>query len=249
MNHFYFGWAGNKRSEIKHFESYLDDIENWGIHTIVEPFCGSGAFSHWLSKKYPKKFKYILNDSDQNLISMLRDMKDDIKRKSLEDNINNCIGTIKDKNDYIGLTGVNRWFIHHKFYNIRAGLYPVGKEFKKVCFDDVPFTSFLKDEDVSISSIDGTELIKNKCMEEGVLFFIDPPYIETYNEFYQNNDGLNVYEWFYNNNINNFNAYLLMILENNWIINLLFKNDIKGRYGKLYQPSKKKTEHYIITNY
>jgi hypothetical protein len=65
--------------------------------------------------------------------------------------------------------------------------------------------------------------------------------------FYQN-FNTNIYEFFSNNNIKQFKAKLILILENNWIIKLLFKNEKSFIYDKQYQVSKKKTNHIIISN-
>ena len=43
-------------------------------------------------------------------------------------------------------------------------------------------------------------------------------------------------------------AYIVLCLEDNWIIKLLFKDYIKAEYNKKYEMSKKKTTHLIITN-
>ena len=44
------------------------------------------------------------------------------------------------------------------------------------------------------------------------------------------------------------NALIILVLEDNWIIKLLFPNDIKETYDKKYSASKKQTSHLLISN-
>ena len=69
-NHFFYPYVGNKREEVEHIYNLLD-LNN--IDTIVEPFCGSCAVSYYLwTQNKDKKYKYILNDLDGNLINLLK---------------------------------------------------------------------------------------------------------------------------------------------------------------------------------
>jgi len=79
------------------------------------------------------------------------------------------------------------------------------------------------------------------------LLFLDPPYTASCNEFYSNKTT-NIYEYCESNNIDKMKAIVIFVLENNWIIRLLFKHNIKSEYNKLYQCSKKNTSHLIISN-
>ena len=66
-NHFFIPYAGNKRSEVeKIYDSIKDKLND--IEYIVEPFCGTSAFSYYMSLRHPKQFKYILNDNNKYLI-------------------------------------------------------------------------------------------------------------------------------------------------------------------------------------
>ena len=74
--HFYFSYVGNKRKEINEILPYiyLDDIK-----TIVEPFCGSCAFSFFLSKN--DNLAFHINDLDANLINFFNKI---VENKELE---------------------------------------------------------------------------------------------------------------------------------------------------------------------
>ena len=79
-NHFLISYAGNKRNECENIFNYCKFLlNNNEIDTIVEPFCGSQAFSYYISTLYPKKFKYILNDNDIFLKELYEIFKDDKK--------------------------------------------------------------------------------------------------------------------------------------------------------------------------
>ena len=65
--------------------------------------------------------------------------------------------------------------------------------------------------------------------------------------FYSNSRS-NIYEYLYANNIKNISCFIISVLEDNWIIKLLFKDDIKQSYNKLYQESKQHTNHLLIAN-
>ena len=73
-NHFFIPYAGNKREEVepiyKEVENYLEKID-----TIIEPYCGTSAISYFISLKFPKKYKYILNDNNKFLIEIYNMIK------------------------------------------------------------------------------------------------------------------------------------------------------------------------------
>ncbi len=71
---FYIGYVGNKRSENKLLEPFLN-LD--GIKKIVEPFCGSSSFSRWIYENYADKYDYFSNDIDAGLIAWLKDVKKD----------------------------------------------------------------------------------------------------------------------------------------------------------------------------
>jgi hypothetical protein len=59
---------------------------------------------------------------------------------------------------------------------------------------------------------------------------------------------MNIYEYMSDHDISNMPAYILLVLESNWIIKLLMKKHIKDEYEKIYQTSKTKTSHFFIDN-
>ncbi len=72
------------------------------------------------------------------------------------------------------------------------------------------------------------------------IIIMDPPYVSTTTNFYYDYN-MNIYEYLYNNNITNEKAKIYLILENIWIIKLLFQhNFILFEYDKQYIQSRKK---------
>jgi len=79
------------------------------------------------------------------------------------------------------------------------------------------------------------------------LIFLDPPYLQLCNDFYLDS-SINIYEYLMKHNINGMLSYIVLVLEDIWIIKLLFRNHIFITYDKKYQTSKKQTKHLIINN-
>lgn len=251
-NHFYIPYAGNKWYEMEHIKFYINDIINKNnIKYIIEPFCGSAAFSYYCSLLYPKKFKYILNDNNNELIKFLNNMKDDNKRNEIQNSINKIIVTIKNKNDYDNLQGLHKWFIHNYIYFHKPGKYPSNKKFNniKINFNKVLFTNFILNEDIEFINNNGIDIINKYSINNNVLLFIDPPYLKSYNKYYSTDSSEYIFNWFNNNDINNFKCKVIMILEYIDSIYNLFFNNIIDIYDKKYLTYKnKKTTHCIIIN-
>jgi site-specific DNA-adenine methylase len=252
-NHFIFSWSGNKRMEVENIVEKINLDNN--IKTIIEPYCGTSAFSVYLSKLYPKKYKYIINDIDKNLIKLYNYIKNDDQQ--IQDLINDTMKNIKNKDDYLKIISNNydnkfiSWFISHKICSIRPGLYDLDYEYsekKKVIFKKYEIFNFLRDEDVEILNIDAVDLIKKYVGLKNCLIFLDPPYLNTCNSFYCDEQSINIYEYLYDNDLTKEKALILLVLEENWIVKLLFKKYVSVRYSKLYQHTKKKTFHMLIVN-
>jgi hypothetical protein len=250
QNHFLFGYSGNKRTEFKNIYNEFLKIDK-EIKYIVEPFCGTSAFSYFLSLINPKKYTYILNDNNKYLIELYETAKDELKLKDLVSHLNIMLidlnkekyQQIVKKNDFAS------WVFYHRVYGLRAGLFPTTKKILKnfnymfTC----PIINFLRTENIIFKNIDGIEILKEYNNKESFIF-IDPPYLKECNDFYKDTK-CNIYEYLYNNNIKGFESKIILCLSENWIIKLLFKDDIKNTYSKLYQASKKNINHLIISNF
>ena len=244
-NHFIMPYFGNKRNEVKEIYEKISPIID-DIKTIIEPFCGSCALSFYISTLHPKKFHYILNDNNKFLIDLLEIIKDDDKLKILCDKLNEFSKDLT-KEKYTEIiknhkTDIYSWFYGNTVFNIRPYLYPQGRtiknDFQKI-FLNHPFINFLKTENITLKCIDAKDIIIEYKDDIKCLLFLDPPYLMSSNDFYNNKD-VNIYEWLCNNNLNDFKSKFLLCLEDVWIIKLLFEKNIKSSYSKTYQTTKKK---------
>jgi site-specific DNA-adenine methylase len=254
-NEFFFGYAGNKRKEVKYVIDYINektDIFNGENHyTIVEPFCGSCAISIKISQLYPNQFTYVLNDCNKLLFDLLKIAKDEDKFLSFQNELNEKIKTIINKEVYLECIKEKTliaWFIKNLIYTIRPGMYNFNYKPKTYDFTNKGIISFLRNENVIILNNDGTEVYEEFMGKTRCVIICDPPYLDSCNEFYSSKTT-NIYEYVAKSNINNNMAKTIFILENNWIVKLLFANNLFIEYDKTYEGSKKKTTHLMISNF
>jgi len=245
-NHFIFSYAGNKRDEV---EKIYKNLNLTNITDIYEPFCGTSALSYYISTQKPKEYTYHINDNNKHLIKLYNILKSKKETDKLNKEYNEITKTINkeiydklDKNTLIGN------LIHNKIYVIRPGLFKLDYKYKEIDFNEYPICKFLRNEKVIITNSDATDLINEIKDKENNFIFLDPPYISTCNSFYLS-PTLNIYEYLSINDINKYKCKLVIVLENIWIIKLLFKDKHFIEYEKLYQTSKKKTTHLMIANY
>jgi hypothetical protein len=247
-NHFYMSYCGNKRNEIYNIYNLIN-FDN--ITTVIEPFCGSQAISYYIWQKHPD-LKFILNDNNEYLKEMYEILKDDLKTIEFEKVINEeFYDKIQDKEQYLKIVkekNIYSWFIKNKFYNLRPGVFPCGSSrFKKINLSSIPIRDFYKNANIEFSSLDGIFIYNQYKNNNENLLILDPPYLNSCNDFYQDT-SLNIYEYLNDNDIINEQAKIFLILEDNWIIKLIFKKYIVYTYSKTYEISKKKTSHILISN-
>ena len=252
-NHFFFPYTGNKRNEVGEIH---DKIKNKlsGITTIIEPFCGSSAFSFYLSTLYPGRFKYILNDNNEHLVQLYHIAQSPEKFNKLVDELREVISSL-NKEKYIQILntgGLIGYILSNYIYCIRPGLFPISKNghIKTIdAFIKAPIIHFLRHESVSISNIDAVSVYEKHMNNETDLIFLDPPYVMLNNDAYANTT-FNIYEYLNEKSIQDSKAYIVLVLELSWIIKLLFKKEVPFMvtYEKQYQTSKKSTVHAIISN-
>lgn len=253
-NHFIYSYQGNKRNEAEHFieKTSFDDIEN-----IIEPFCGSSAISFQIWLKYGDKFNYFLNDKNKRLIEVYETLKTK-SIEEIEEQINEISRKIENKNDWnLYLKNkdnetVFKYIFFCKFSTLsRYGFYPLRDErFKhefKINDLQKQFIKFIKSPQVVISNDDWFVLFDKLKNDKNSMFIFDPPYINSCNDFYIEKT-LNVYQYFFDNKIETFQSKIYLILEDIWLIRMLFANNkILFQYDKRYLVSKKQTKHIIIS--
>ena len=270
-NHFFYPYPGNKRQELKYIDSHLD-LSN--VKIIIEPYCGSSSISNYIFNQHDKdnNFKYILNDSDNNLISLyklIQNTKTEEGERNFnlfQDNINifidnfNKFETDAPRKEFYNKTikeaTLESYFIKQKYFCLRAGMYPLiskTKQITKINLIECPIYNFITKANIILSGKNALEIIEEYKDNEQVLMIMDPPYIMTCNTFYSDCNASNLYACLFNRTFN-YKCKIMLILENMWINKMLFKelNDIfyiKEEYNKTYQMSKNKTTHIIICNY
>ena len=164
--------------------------------------------------------------------------------------LNETVKLIIDKPSYLEVikpTNVLTWFIKHKIYSIRAGLYDMTYKPKTYNFDDFPILKFLREEDVTIRQGNGEDLVIEYENNQNVLCFIDPPYLFSCNTFYTNKTT-SIYEYCAFKKLNNFKCKIMFVIEDIWIVRALYPDNIKISYGKHYETKHKNTKHVIISN-
>ncbi len=256
-NHFFCSYWGNKRTEVEEIYKYLN-FDN--IKYIIEPFCGSSALSYYISTQQPKKYIYVLNDIDKNLIKLYKIAQDEIKYnfficmyellwRACKDNNKPKYKELVNNNDTIC------WLLKNKFYKIRNGLYPNDGSQRnikhvKVLFNK-PIINFLRNEKIIFYNEYANNIIM-KYNKPNSLFFCDPPYLLTSNSEY--NSGLlevknyNIYQELLFNK-EQFKTNLYFVLEYMWIIKGLYNNNLIHKYKKKYYGNKKKTVYHFILKF
>ncbi len=254
-NHFYIPYYGNKRGEVeKIYNSFKDDIDKY--NTIVEPYCGTSAFSYyvWLNNK-DKNIQYILNDNNKKLIDLYNISKDEEKFKLLYNSLIKLQEQTTNKEKYLEIVknsdnDLLSYIYVNKVYSIRPGLYPINKKFNIdswKAFLNAPIIDFVRNAKITFLNKDAIEVYNEYKSNEKALIFLDPPYLISNNSWY-NDPKINIYEYLFENDIIKEKALIILCLENNWVIKLLFKDKKSITYDKKYQTSKKDTEHIIILN-
>jgi len=254
-NHFYFSYFGNKRNEFKelypHIKNILDGDE---IEYIIEPYCGSCAISCAISQLYPKKFKYILNDTDKNLISLLKISQDKLKFIELNKEINELAKQVEgNKEEYLKIIKNNSlasYFIKSKIYNIRQGLFKTDYKYKPIDLTTCPIYDFLNSEEIILLNKDGFDVLEKYKDNSKCFIFLDPPYLFSENGYYDltENKTTNIYEYCAKYDLKQMKSYIILILNINWINRLIFRDYGIIEYDKKYETTKKKLIHGIISN-
>lgn len=247
---FYFGWIGNKRKEINTITKHVNLNK---YEYFVEPFGGSCSISRWVYEKTGKKC--LVSDNDNALVFFCNNFyKYD---KEVIKIVKELIKTVKNKDDYykvIDFKGENnikiylaKILLYHSYYAITKGRYPNGgrnpptyqeleKNMGKIheFFKNNPY----KHEDYK------TVLEKHKNNEK-CLVILDPPYIFSHNLDYMKAsvDWGYLYDFF-----KSCKCDFIMVVNQDFFMQLAYKDWLKEIYGKKYEITKRKINHCIYSN-
>jgi site-specific DNA-adenine methylase len=260
--HFIFKYKGNKRLETS---TILPIINFNNKKNIIEPFCGTSAMSFAIWQQYGNQFNYYLNDIDEKLIEVYNLLKNETIQ-NIEDNVNEVrcyVNSQEDKKNTFITIGKNNRTIYDYIYINKYGkfgilLFPIdtekshdGKNLLRP-FNITPlqqeFIEFIKSPNVFISNNDYKIIYEEHRNNPKSIILLDPPYVNTDKSFYQSNDN-EIYSYFTNNPIKKNKASTYVIVDDNWIMRIVFKDcNILSVYDKKYQIVHKKVKHIIFSN-
>lgn len=246
---------GNKESDIKFFIKYLPlDCKN-----IIEPFAGSFAVIRKVYNDYTK-YNLFINDLDEDLYFIYTHIDEYIKEKNdlmelYKNNLDSYINTLEfpkkstefkndilksDINEIIKNQLINTFFIKGCMF----------KPIKSRLHNKIEY-NILKN--ATITNDDYIECIEKFKDDENAFIFLDPPYLFSNNSSYipckdTKHDTtfilIVLLDYF-----KRCKCKLMLVINKLDIISYLFKDYIKDEYEKVYQITKKKMTHLIITNY
>jgi len=190
--HFYFPYLGNKRTELKYFmnrvTAFLDTHPE--VKTIVEPFCGSCAFSFEIFQIYGNKYNYVMNDKDSKLIEFFSEVKKNTS-KPFFDFVNQYWNKpILTKELYAELTAkkdedVFHWYFWQRCYTMYRGKYYPERRDRIKSFTHEKFLE--RDKFVAcceFKNLDYATFLEAYLDSTDTLIFWDPPYFQSCNGYY-----------------------------------------------------------------
>lgn len=252
---FYFSWYGNKKKECKHLRQWIDREK---YDTIVEPFCGTFAFSLFCYYELGMKdATYVLRDNDKMLIDFLLDVKAH-GSKTYFDYANTivCDSFTKDKHNAIVAKrndDLKAWFYSKKCFQFRPLLFPhrqINKPFVRTK-EHERVDAFLKLPTVSIACQSYEQTFAQHKGKVRTLLFIDPPYLDSCNETYsavtnEGGDGTAVYRDIKRLVEADTEARALCVLNNNALMSLVFDGHVLHEYAVKYGNTGRKATHLIV---
>ena len=254
-NKFFFMYFGNKYgAEANQIYQYIGDNIN-ETKTLVEPFCGACGLSLFFHiKKGVKNMNYELNDIDSNLINFLRK----VKEGELPDYIDYCnnmgeqyynnkklwsdFARRKNKNlkEYYVYKKLCRGHLLDNYDNTRSHDKYTPISYEKIKIHE----EFFKSDNVILSNENYDVIFEKYRDDPSAMLFLDPPNIITSNETDNTKMYVDILKL-----LKDCKCKVIMLAPKCAIIELLYKDNIKLVYEKMYQMSKKKIQYMIIANF
>jgi len=239
-----FGRFGNKTNDIKYFKHLLP----LDVNTVVEPFGGTFAVSRCVYRDI-NKYNYHINDLDENLFYIYTHLDDYIKLITDVKNLEfSDTDTTKDKLKKIKELKHDEILINFLLFDriVRGGIIKIPKVLN---FD--PLTKTIINKGI-VTNLDYKIILDQYKDDDKAFLFIDPPYLFSDNSGYfpQNDDGdmtdIIIYLLEY---LKTAKCKVMIIINDLKLLRHIYKDFIKGDYMRIYQMSKKKMKHLILTNY
>jgi site-specific DNA-adenine methylase len=278
ISHFIIQYKGNKRLETS---TILPIINFNNKKNIIEPFCGTSAMSFAIWQQYGNQFNYYLNDIDEKLIEVynllkiksIKEIEENIENIRLEYNALQPDLIIPEKRTLPIANNKQKEFLKNieknprniydylfmkRFCTYGMSGFPPSKHhgiFNKYKITNpltlkIEFIEFIKSPNVFISNNDYKIIYEEHRNNPKSIILLDPPYVNTDKRFYQSNDN-EIYSYFTNNPIKKNKASTYVIVDDNWIMRIIFKDcNILSVYDKEYSSTKKnkKVKHIIFSN-
>lgn len=249
---FYFSYYGGKKREFQHIKPYIDFNK---INKIVEPFCGSCAVSIEVYKEYPD-LDYHVNDRDDFFYSLLKDIKENGSKKYF-DYVNNILKnyTKETHNEeikkYKKTPTLENYFFYCKIHSIHRGVYDDRRKQQS----EINYNKYIKTDNffkhATLTNLDFLDILNKYIDDENAFIFLDPPYNNSFNDLYSGiNYKTDIIDYYVKIKkfIDDCKCSVLMIVNDNAIIRLLFESFILKEYNKQYTNTilNNKTIHLII---
>ena len=160
------------------------------ITTIVEPFCGSCAFSFDIFQKYGNKYSYVMNDTDPKLIEFFKEIKENTSKPFFDFVSQYWNKPILTQELYKELVAkkdedVFHWFFYQRCYTIYRGkFYPESRDAQR-SFTNERFSD--RDKFVACCEFhnkDYMDFMEPYTNRKDTLVFWDPPYFQSCNGYY-----------------------------------------------------------------
>ncbi len=259
-SHFYIPYAGNKNREMCEIYPKLS-LDN--VEIVVEPYAGTCAMSYhiWLKNKN-SPMRYVLNDLDPFIFELYQVSRNPDRQEQIEKQLSDWVDefnksptmetrkkfylSIKNKNSFESQIFINR------YYQMRQGLCPTFERTPQINhkfeFKKAPVHEFFNTANITFTNNCGLSTYNEYRKEAKALILLDPPYLLSEITFYQNSSGVKIYEYLGENKMDDEPAKIYLIVENTWIMRLLFKTLLIHQYPKKYENKHTKTIHAIFSN-
>lgn len=254
---FFFNYIGGKSKDLKYI---MPSVDLTNIKTIVEPFCGSCAFSTHLDKD----FNFVFNDIDKNLIDFLNDVKTGHFPKYIEYYNNHFNEYFKDNKPTDKWYNLKRkkdmtlfeYYMLRRLQRMRAMFNLEAKNEVESNYNHL-VKLFSK---AKLYNGDYKTIIDKYINDKEAFIFIDPPYLDSYNSSYKSYSGNSTDEnkVIIDNTqmfiefvdiLKNAKCKVMIIINSNALTKYLYKDFISTSYQKRYDMTGRITEHLIVTNY
>lgn len=227
---------GNKQNDIKYFKDHLP----LDSKIIIEPFAGSFAVIRNIY--YDIKYKRVINDKDESWFGILRDIRKDPEA---------VIKEIYDEWEKLTNGGLTRKYCKFSDTLCVRGMI---KEPNSALQNIFLLSSLLNSS--TVTNDDFLKVCEKYKNNKDAFIFLDPPYLDSYNKSYftdqatskdlQDNTKMFVD---FKEILNSYKCKVMLIINNNYLTRYIYSDYIKGEYDKVYQLTKRKNSHLIITNY